>query len=122
MSVTVFSKHNCKYCKDAKALLETKINLQVKYIYLDEQINYEQAREEMIKLMGLSIEDPRPTLPQIFFGSKFIPGGASGLRKLEEDQQLNDMLKDIHEVTSFPPSPALGTWNWKVETYDANDF
>jgi len=124
MSITVFSKHKCKFCAMAKSLLETKSNVQVTYIYLDEQAVYDDARAEMMRLMGLSPDAPRPTVPQIFFGTEHFPGGATALLKLQEDGLLDSKIQRTPKVGSkeFPPEPIGAAWSWKRIEYNPDDF
>lgn len=122
MHVTVFSKHQCRYCADAKALLDTKPNAVLSYVYLDEQPDYDEARAEMMRLMGLAADAPRPTLPQIFFAQEHFPGGASALLKLEADGELDHKLSLPGTPGAFPPKPSSGTWAWKTLEVDPSDF
>lgn len=83
--LTVYSKNNCPFCEQAKALL-TKKNINYDVVKIDE--NHE-AREWLL-------EQQHRTVPQIYLnGSLFVEGGYHGLAKLS-DEELFNKLGDTH--------------------------
>lgn len=83
--LTVYSKNNCPFCEQAKALL-TKKNISYDVVKIDE--NHE-AREWLL-------EQKHRTVPQIYLnGNLFVEGGYQGLAKLS-DEELFNKLGDTH--------------------------
>jgi glutaredoxin 3 len=83
--LTVYSKNNCPFCEQAKALL-TKKNINYDVVKIDE--NHE-AREWLL-------EQQHRTVPQIYLnGNLFVEGGYQGLAKLS-DEELFNKLGDAH--------------------------
>jgi glutaredoxin 3 len=83
--LTVYSKNNCPFCEQAKALL-TKKNINYDVVKIDE--NHE-AREWLL-------EQKHRTVPQIYLnGNLFVEGGYQGLAKLS-DEELFNKLGDTH--------------------------
>ena len=79
--LTVYSKNNCQYCVQAKALLSSK-NVPFQEIKIDSQ---PEAREFIIS-------QGHRTVPQIYRGnSLFVEGGYQGLTKLS-DSELKERL------------------------------
>ncbi len=79
--VIIYSTWSCPYCRQAKALLDSKkINYQE--IRVDEQ---PMRREEMIA------RSARRTVPQIFINGQSI-GGCDDLYALEATGQLDQLL------------------------------
>ncbi len=70
-SVTIFTKKNCPFCKDAKALLEER-----GYMYNEVELN--DARRQRV-LSGITGK-MRPTSPQIFINGELV-GGFDNLKK-----------------------------------------
>ena len=66
----VWSKENCPYCVQAKALLTLK-----EFEVEERNINKDWTKEQLLE----AVPDAR-TLPQIFLGDKYI-GGFTELRK-----------------------------------------
>ena len=79
--IKVFSGPQCKYCKQAKALLD---ELGIGYLELD--ISNEKYRNELIKRL------PRTrSIPQIFVDDQHI-GGYEDLIILKDKGQLEELL------------------------------
>ena len=79
--ITVYSKNNCPFCEQAKALL-TKKDIPYEVVKIDE--NHE-AREWLL-------EQKHRTVPQIYLnGNLFVEGGYQGLAKLS-DEELQQRL------------------------------
>ena len=80
--VIIYSTSWCPSCISAKRLLDSK---EIKY----EEINIEEvdiSREELIKIAGAA------TIPQIMINETPI-GGFDNLLELEQNGELNKMLK-----------------------------
>mgnify|MGYP006098843483 FL=1 len=80
--VIIYSTSWCPLCVSAKRLLDSK---EIKY----EEINIEEvdiSREELIKIAGAA------TVPQIMINETPI-GGFDNLLELEQNGELNKMLK-----------------------------
>jgi len=80
--VIIYSTSWCPLCVSAKRLLDSK---EIKY----EEINIEEvdiSREELIKIAGAA------TVPQIMINGTPI-GGFDNLLELEQNGELNKMLK-----------------------------
>lgn len=74
--LTVYSKNQCAFCDQAKALLKSK-NIPFEEVKIDEN---EEAR-------AFVLGEGHRTVPQIYKDGKvFVEGGFQGLRKLNEDQ------------------------------------
>jgi len=74
--LTVYSKSNCPFCDQAKALLKNK-SIPFEEVRIDES----NEAKEFILAQG------HRTVPQIYKdGAVFVEGGFQGLRKLNEDQ------------------------------------
>ena len=74
--IQVYSKANCPFCDQAKALLKNK-NIPFTEIRIDE----DAAAKEFI------IAEGHRTVPQIYKdGQLFVQGGFTGLRKLTEEE------------------------------------
>jgi len=74
--LTVYSKSNCPFCDQAKALLKNK-SVPFEEVRIDES----NEAKEFILAQG------HRTVPQIYKdGAVFVEGGFQGLRKLNEDQ------------------------------------
>lgn len=81
MPLTVFSKKNCPFCDQAKALLKKK-EIAFEEISIDQD---PQARQFIV-------EQGHRTVPQIYKdGSLFVEGGFQGLSKLS-DEELKQRL------------------------------
>ena len=98
--MTLFSKDGCMYCDKAKDVLKKYPSLHVRVFNLNDQLSYETARERMVAHMrgggGGEVPD-RPTLPQIFVGSQWIPGGATNLLTLDRENTLMDVIQAVPE-------------------------
>ena len=80
--LTIYSKSNCPFCDQAKALLTSK-NIPFEEIRVDENI----TAKEFILSQG------HRTVPQIYKdGVLFAEGGFAGLRKLNEQQLLQELV------------------------------
>jgi glutaredoxin len=99
MMITLFTRPGCIYCIKAKELLETK-DVLVYQIVLDEQVDYEAAKAEMVRLTG------QTSVPQIFIGSRLIPGGYTGLKTCIESGEFDTFH---NEPPVFPVSD-----KWKI--------
>lgn len=74
--LTVYSKNQCAFCDQAKALLKSK-SIPFEEVKIDEN---EEAR-------AFVLGEGHRTVPQIYKDGKvFVEGGFQGLRKLNEDQ------------------------------------
>ena len=92
--VVIFTKPNCEYCTRAKVLLASK-RVRTVQIILDEQVSYSDARQVMVDL-----SHGATTVPQIFINRKHIPGGFTGIYKLNHTGELDRLL-----VQAPPPEP-----------------
>ena len=73
--LTVYSKHVCPHCVNAKNWLRMK-----KIPFTEVNVQEDDAARERLQAMGLR------TVPQIFIGNElFVEGGYSGLIKLSDD-------------------------------------
>jgi glutaredoxin len=81
--ITVYTRNNCPYCDQAKALLESS---GVAY----ETINIEEKPEARTMLMNAGFK----SVPQIFRGTECIPGGFQGLAKMTTEE-FNTKLKGL---------------------------
>ena len=73
--LTVYSKHVCPHCVNAKNWLKMK-----KIPFTEVNVQEDDAARERLQAMGLR------TVPQIFIGNElFVEGGYSGLIKLSDD-------------------------------------
>ena len=72
--ITVYTKNNCPYCDQAKALLESK-GVAYASINIEE---HPEAREILVN-MGLR------SVPQIFKEDQLLPGGFQGLAAQTEE-------------------------------------
>lgn len=74
--LTVFSKKNCPFCDQAKALLKKK-QIAFEEVSIDQD---PQARQFIV-------EQGHRTVPQIYKdGSLFVEGGFQGLSKLSDEE------------------------------------
>ena len=74
--LTVYSKNNCPFCDQAKALLKLK-NIQFEEIKVDEN---PEARQFIVN-------EGHRTVPQIYKDGKlFVQGGYQGLARLDESE------------------------------------
>lgn len=78
--LTVYSKNNCPFCVQAKALLESK-----GVSYTEVNIENDPEARQMLVDKGLR------SVPQIFHGYEIIPGGFQGLSK--QPQEFFNKLK-----------------------------
>lgn len=79
--ITVYSKNNCPFCEQAKALL-TKKDIPFDVIKIDEN---PEAREWLMA-------QGHRTVPQLYLdGALFVEGGFQGLVKLS-DEELQQRL------------------------------
>lgn len=70
-SITIFTKEGCKYCKEAKEILNSK------------QLNYNEIclpDAERQKVLRGMVKQDRPTVPQIFIDGEYV-GGLEELKK-----------------------------------------
>jgi glutaredoxin len=73
--LTVYTKHVCPHCVNAKNWLRMK-----KIPFTEVNVQEDDAARERLQAMGLR------TVPQIFIGNElFVEGGYSGLIKLSDD-------------------------------------
>lgn len=74
--LTIYSKNNCAFCDQAKALLKSK-SIPFEELKIDEN---EEAK-------AFVLGEGHRTVPQIYKDGKvFVEGGFQGLRKLNEEQ------------------------------------
>ena len=74
--LTVYSKNNCPFCEQAKALL-TKKEIPFEVVKIDENLD---AREWLL-------EQNHRTVPQLYLDGKlFVEGGYQGLAKLSDEE------------------------------------
>ena len=74
--LTVYSKNNCPFCDQAKALLKLK-NIQFEEIKVDEN---PEARQFIVN-------EGHRTVPQVYKDGKlFVQGGYQGLARLTESE------------------------------------
>ena len=81
-NVTLYTKSNCPYCHQAKALLERK-----GVPFRDIEIT-----NDPLMTVEMKQRSGRHTVPQIFIGDVHI-GGASDLFELEAAGDLNTLLQ-----------------------------
>ena len=82
--VVIYTKKDCPYCKDAKALLEKK---GIKYQEISDVDKNPDKLTEMIRLSN------RRSMPQIFINNKSV-GGFDDLSELATSGELDTLLKD----------------------------
>jgi len=87
--ITIFTVSSCRFCKRAKSLMKEK---GWRYNEIDLG-KFPTSKENMLKACS------RLTVPQIFFGSKWM-GGAVDLFSLDERGQLEDALVDSVQVVN----------------------
>ena len=74
--LTIYSKNQCAFCEQAKALLKSK-DIAFEEIKIDENA---EAREFILS-------EGHRTVPQIYKDGKiFVQGGFQGLRQLNEEE------------------------------------
>lgn len=88
MQVILFTRKQCPYCDKAKELLLSKRDVTVYQIVLDDQKSYQEAKDIMISLSG-----GKTTVPQIFIQGKYIGGGYTGLKALDDTGELDNLFK-----------------------------
>jgi len=76
---TIFGREGCGFCRQAKAVMETK-GLDFRYVDIHEE-GISQA--DLAKTVG----KPVRTVPQIFHGEEYV-GGYQELMKFLEEEQL----------------------------------
>ncbi len=81
MKIQIYTLETCPYCIRAKALLKER-GLTFQEHVLD--YNDDEAWEELEQRTGMD------TVPQIFFGEKFI-GGCSDLEELDAKDELESL-------------------------------
>jgi glutaredoxin 3 len=81
--VVVYSKEYCSFCKQAKALLQSK-----KIAFEEIDVTFDAVlQEEMHRLSG------RRSVPQIFIDGKSV-GGFEELRELDAGGELDRLLEN----------------------------
>lgn len=92
--LTVYTKKNCGYCMQAKALLK---NNDIPY----EEVNIEENTEAR----DFVINEGHRTMPQIYHNGKlFVDGGFTGLNSLGVEgikEQLGRVSVDVHNLGSL---------------------
>ena len=74
--IKLYSKNNCPFCEQAKALLKNK-NIDFEVVKIDED---HEAREWLL-------DQGHRTVPQLYLDEKlFVEGGYQGLKKLSDDE------------------------------------
>jgi glutaredoxin 3 len=81
--IIIYTTSICPYCVKAKALLARK-NVQYTEINVEDEV----VRAKMIEKAG-----GRRTVPQIFIGDYHV-GGCDDLYALEQEQKLDNILKN----------------------------
>jgi glutaredoxin len=74
MTAIVWSKDNCTFCDQAKALLEQR-----NIVYEEKKIGYGYTREDLLEAVPTA-----RTVPQIFVNKNYV-GGFTELRKYIEE-------------------------------------
>jgi glutaredoxin len=97
VEITLFTRPTCSYCSKTKDLLLKKSNVNIQQIVLDHQQSYDEVKALMIKL-----SNGATTVPQIFVAGEFVPGGYTGLKKLQDEGKL-DLLIAEKQVLGFVP-------------------
>ncbi|MEM9510077.1 MAG: glutaredoxin domain-containing protein [Cyanobacteria bacterium P01_E01_bin.35] len=92
--IIIFFKESCGHCQRAKTLLSSK---QIPYEAID------ITNDEYQRLLMIHLSD-RQTVPQIFFNEQHI-GGAKELLALEDQQVLDDKLREVFAATTPPNFP-----------------
>jgi glutaredoxin 3 len=78
--LTIYSKAQCTYCDQAKALLKSK-----NVPFNEVRIDLDQSAREFI------VSEGHRTVPQIYKDGKlFVKGGFQGLRALNEQELMAD--------------------------------
>jgi glutaredoxin len=78
--LTIYSKAQCSYCDQAKALLKSK-----DIPFMEVRIDEDQSAREFI------VSEGHRTVPQIYKDGKlFVKGGFQGLRSLNESELMAD--------------------------------
>jgi glutaredoxin len=78
--LTIYSKAQCTYCDQAKALLKSK-----DIPFTEVRIDEDQSAREFI------VSEGHRTVPQIYKDGKlFVKGGFQGLRSLNEAELMAD--------------------------------
>lgn len=82
-NIIIYTSSLCGYCYRAKSLLKKK---NIPFEEIDIDLDYSKRNEMIKKSSG------RTSVPQIFFKDHHI-GGCDDLYKLEEDNNLENLVK-----------------------------
>jgi glutaredoxin 1 len=75
---TIFGREGCGYCRQAKAVMESK-DLEFRYVDIHEE---GISQDDLAKTVG----KPVRTVPQIFHGEEYIGGYQELMEYLEQEQ------------------------------------
>ncbi len=75
---TIFGREGCGYCRQAKAVMESK-DLEFRYVDIHEE---GISQDDLAKTVG----KPVRTVPQIFHGEEYIGGYQELMQYLEQEQ------------------------------------
>lgn len=75
---TIFGREGCGYCRQAKAVMESK-DLEFRYVDIHEE---GISQDDLAKTVG----KPVRTVPQIFHGEEYIGGYQELIEYLEQEQ------------------------------------
>jgi glutaredoxin 1 len=75
---TIFGREGCGYCRQAKAVMESK-DLEFRYVDIHEE---GISQDDLAKTVG----KPVRTVPQIFHGEEYVGGYQELMQYLEQEQ------------------------------------
>ena len=75
---TIFGREGCGYCRQAKAVMESK-DLEFRYVDIHEE---GICQDDLAKTVG----KPVRTVPQIFHGEEYVGGYQELMQYLEQEQ------------------------------------
>lgn len=75
---TIFGREGCGYCRQAKAVMESK-GLEFRYVDIHEE---GISQDDLAKTVG----KPVRTVPQIFHGEEYVGGYQELMQYLEQEQ------------------------------------
>lgn len=87
MRVVLYTKENCKYCVEAKYLLDKYV------VYETKDVSDPTVRAEIESRVKRELgEDAKLTFPQLVVDEELVPGGCATIRALHENGTLADVL------------------------------